>query len=297
MEGKTIIKLLINKGYKYIINLQQTEPDLTVFNKVKLFFEKFRPEFIFHFAGKQGGIKANKEMPSTLMINNMIINCNVIDLAHQYKVKKLMFLGRSCAYPKFAKQPMKPEMLMTGLLEPTNSAYAMSKLAGIELCKAYQQQYGKNFISVIPANVFGPNDDFSLDNSHVIPAIINKIYTAMETNKQSVEMWGTGNPKREFIYIDDLVDACLFLMKKYNDRDPINIGSGTILSIAELSEIIKSIIGYKGEIKFNVKGPDGMPIKTLDSTILYSLGWESSVLFDSAINKTYNWFKQSYLYN
>jgi len=291
MEGKSIIKLMGNKGYQNIINLKQAEPDLTDFKEVKMYFEKFQPEYIFLFAGKSGGIKANQEIPSTLMLNNLKINCNVIDLAHQYRVKKLMFLSRSCTYPKYAKQPMRPEMLMTGLLEPTNSAYAISKLAGIELCKAYQQEHGNNFISVIPANFFGGNDNFNLENSHVIPAIIMKIHKAMETNQSLVELWGTGKPQREFIYIDDLADACLFLMKKYNEKDPINVGNGKILSISELSDIIKSIIGYQGEIKFNVMDSDGMPVKTLDSTKLSSMGWESSVSFEVAIKETYEWFK------
>ena len=294
IEGKSLIRMMVKKGYRNIINLKEHEPDLTDYKKVELYFKTFHPEYVFHLAGKQGGIKANEEMPSTLMIDNLKINSNIIEIAYLTNVEKLIFLGRSCVYPKFAKQPMKPEMLMSGLLEPTNSAYATSKLAGIELCKAYQSEHNKNFISVIPANVFGPEDDFSLNDSHVIPAIMMKIDKAKLGNESSVEIWGTGKPEREFIYVDDLADACLFIMNNYNENETINIGSGFVVSILELSEIIKSIIGYKGNIVFNSNNPDGMPIKTLDSKKFLKMGWKPSNTFNSAIKKTYNWYKQNY---
>ena len=257
---------------------------------VARFFEKNKLEYVFLLGGKSGGIKANQKIPATLMIDNLLITSNILSAAHKYGVKKLLFLASSCAYPKYCEQPMQVEMLMTGSLEPTNSSYAMAKLAGIELCSAYRREYKDNFISAIPANIFGPEDDFSAENSHVISALIKKIHQASKDNLDTVEIWGTGKPKREFIYVDDFSNAVIFLMQHYDKGIPINIGSNEVVSISKVAEIIKKIIQYQGKLTYNTKKPDGMPIKTLDSSVLSSLGWKSSFNFQSAIEITYNWF-------
>jgi len=293
MEGKALIAILKEKKYNNIINLYSSEPDLTNSSLLEEYFNNTRPEYIFHVAGKSGGIKANQEIPATLMLNNLKIISNVISLAHKYKARKLLYLASSCTYPKHAEQPMSPEMLMTGPLEPTNSAYATAKLTGVELCRAYQMEHGINFISAITANVFGPCDDFSAENSHVISGLIRKMDEAKVRGYSNVKIWGSGKPQREFIYIDDLADACLFVMDKYNGNDPINIGSGTILSIAEMAQVIISIVGFDGELEFDLKRPDGMPVKTLNSDRLNKLGWTASVPFHTAIKRTYNWFEEN----
>jgi len=296
MEGKALIRHLKSQHYDSIINLQYREPDLTNYPMLEEYFHKLCPECVFLVAGKSGGILANQKMPATLMLDNLQILCNVMRIAHQAQVNKLLFLASSCTYPKHAEQPMRPEMLMKGPLEPTNSPYAIAKLAGIELCQAFRKQHGDNFISAIPANVFGPGDNFSTDDSHVIAAIMLKMHEAKEQENSAVEIWGSGKPQREFIYVDDLADACLFLMKKYDNGEPINIGSGSILSIAELADAIKSIVGYKGKLEFNLEKLDGMPLKTLDSSALFSLGWEPSVSFEMATERTYGWFKTNEAY-
>ena len=291
MEGKVIIRLLKERNYSNIINLQQPEPKLTDYGMVEKYFKETRPQYIFFFAGKSGGIKANQEMPATLMLDNLKVISNVISLAHEYKSKKLLYLASSCVYPKHTEQPMHPDMLMTGSLEPTNSAYATAKLTGIELCRAYQSEYGDNFISVIPANIFGPGDDFSPDKSHVIGALLSKMYKAKERKDSIVEVWGSGRPKREFIYVDDLSDACIFIMKHYQKKSPINVGTGTTLSIKELAHSIMGIIDYNGTIKFDTRKPDGMPIKVVDSNELFKMGWSPSTTIHSALEETYHWFK------
>lgn len=290
MGGKAIIRLLNERHYSSIINLENGEPDLTNHSMLKEYFQETCPEFVFLLAGKSGGIKANQDMPATLMLDNLQIICNVVHLAHLFKVKKLLFIASSCTYPKHADQPMRPEMLMTGSLEPTNSAYATAKLAGIELCRAFRKEHSANFISAIPANVFGPGDDFSADNSHVIAAIMRKMHKAKEKGITTVKIWGSGKPRREFIYVDDLADVCLFVMQNYDGSEPINVGSGATHSIAELAKVIKSIVGYKGAIEFDLTKPDGMPVKTLDSNPLFSLGWEPSVDLKKAIRLTFRWF-------
>jgi len=290
MEGKALVRLIKERNYNNIINLDNGEPDLTNYSLVKKYFKDLRPEYVFLFAGKSGGIKANQEMPATLMLDNLQIISNVISLAHKYEVKKLLYLASSCTYPKHSKQPMHPDMLMTGSLEPTNSAYATAKLAGIELCRAYRKEHSDNFISTIPANIFGPGDDFSAGNSHVVAALMRKMHEAKINGNNTVEIWGTGKPRREFIYVDDLADACLFLMSHYDDEEPINIGSGAALSISDLAEIIKEVTGYEGCLEFDNSRPDGMPEKVLDSSRLFSLGWESPNSFDISIERTYRSF-------
>jgi len=287
MEGKATLNLFEKKGYNNIINKHQPEPCLADYIEVKEYFKKNQPQYVFIFAGKSGGIKINQERPASLMLDNLQVISNIISLAHEYKVKKLLYLASSCTYPKYADQPMHPDMLMTGILEPTNSAYATAKLAGIELCRAYRKEHGDNFIVAIPANTFGPGDDFSLQNSHVMAALMRKMHEAKERGDKIVKIWGTGKPKREFIYVDDLADACLFLMKHYNDEEPINIGSGNTLSISDLAMVIRDVVGYRGQLRYDSSKPDGMPEKVLDSTFLNSLGWKPSVSFEIAAEKTH----------
>ena len=290
MEGKAIINLFEKKGYNNIINKHQPEPCLIDYVQVKEYFKKNRPQYVFIFAGKSGGIKINQERPASLMLDNLQVISNVISLAHEYKVKKLLYLASSCTYPKYADQPMHPDMLMTGVLEPTNSAYATAKLAGIELCRAYRKEHGSNFITAIPANIFGPGDDFSLDNSHVMAALMRKMHKVKENGEKIVNIWGTGKPKREFIFVEDLADACVFLMDHYNDIKPINIGSGNTLSISELATAIKKTVKYQGLLSYEKSKPDGMPEKTINSNKLFSLGWSQSSQFKQSLLDTYKWY-------
>jgi GDP-L-fucose synthase len=290
MEGKAILNLFLKKSYNNILNMHQPEPCLTDYIEVKEYFSNNRPQYVFVFAGKSGGIKINQEKPATLMLDNLQILSNVISLAQKYKVKKLLYLASSCTYPKYADQPMNPDMLMTGVLEPTNSAYATAKLAGIELCRAYRKEHGSNFITAIPANIFGPGDDFSLDNSHVMAALMKKMHKVKENGDKIVNIWGTGKPKREFIFVEDLADACLFLMEHYNDIKPINIGSGNTLSIAELATAIKKTVKYQGLLNYEKSKPDGMPEKTINSNKLFSLGWSPSSQFKQSLLDTYKWY-------
>ena len=293
MEGKALVRLIKEKNYNNVINLGHGEPDLTNNYLVKEYFKDLRPEYVFLFAGKSGGIKANQEMPATLMLDNLRIISNVLSAAHKFEVEKLLYLASSCVYPKHAKQPMRPEMLMTGSLEPTNSAYATAKLAGIELCRVFRKEHGDNFISAIPANIFGPEDDFFTDNSHVVTALIKKMHDAIEGRDKIVEIWGSGRARREFIYVDDLSDACIFLMNNYEKSNPINVGTGNAISIKELAQLIMDVIGYNGKLIFDVKKPDGMPEKILDLNKLFELGWSPSVRIKSGIEKTYDWFKST----
>lgn len=294
--GAAILRELDKQGYTNIINDRIEEPGLTDAVQVDKFFNSTFPEFVFLTAGESGGIRKNQNYPAILMYNNLLVEVNVIHSACKHKVKKLLYLASSCIYPKHAPQPMQVKSLLTGKLEPTNQAYAIAKIAGIELCRAYNQQYGVNFISGIPANVFGPGDDFSLDNSHVIAALIRKMHEAKEHGLESVDIWGSGAPRREFIFVDDLADACIFIMSEYNSPNPINIGSGTDLSIAELAVLIKEVVGYPGKLHFDTSKPDGMPLKVLDSSKLHELGWKPLTPFQSALEKTYYWFK-GYAYN
>lgn len=288
MEGISLLKKLKIKNFENIFTLEDAK--LRETNIVDDFFSKNRPEYVFLLGGKSGGINANQKMPASLMIDNLKIISNTISTSHKFGVKKLLFLGSSCSYPKYCAQPMKIDMLMTGILEPTNSSYGISKLAGLELCSAYRKEFNDNFISAIPTNVFGPEDDFSSDNSHVIAAIMKKMLKALKENHDTVEIWGSGKPKREFIYVDDLSDAIIFLMENYNDIQPINIGTEEVYSISEIANIIKNIIQYKGRLVFDTKKPDGMPVKTLDSSLLSSIGWRNTFNLHSALEMTYNWF-------
>jgi len=288
--GSAILRQLEIQGYQNVIGKPPEEPNLTQSEKVKAFFEEYRPEYVFLTAGKSGGIQANQKYPAELMLDNLLVECHVIDSAYRYGVKKLLYLASSCSYPKHCPQPMQVESLMTGSLEPTNEAYAVAKIAGIKLCQAYCQQYGANFITGIPANAFGPGDDFSLEESHVIPALIRKMHDAKMASAESVEIWGTGIARREFILADDLADACLFIMDKYEEKTPINIGGGLDLSIKELAGLIKEAVGYRGLLRFDTSKPDGMPLKALDSSKLSSMGWQPKTSFHAAVSLTYDWF-------
>jgi GDP-L-fucose synthase len=293
LVGSAILKLLKKEDYTNIITKTRKELDLLDDNQVKTFFEEEKPDYVFLAAAKVGGIVANSNTPADFIYENLKIETNVIHNSYLAGVKKLLFLGSSCIYPKLAKQPIKEEYLLSNYLEESNIAYAVSKIAGIIMCQKYNEQYGANFISAMPSNLYGPGDNFNLRNSHVLPALIRKFHEAKENNIDSVEVWGTGNPKREFIYIDDLANACLFLMNNYNDSEIINIGTGKDVSIKELAEIIIDTVGFKGEIKWDTSKPDGTPRKLLDVSKLKALGWEPDTSLKEGIGKTYDWFLSS----
>lgn len=293
--GSALIRRLEWEGYDNIICKQDKEPDLANADAVKTLFSTKKPEYVFLAAGKSGGIEANQKYPAELMLDNLLTVCNIIRNAYCYGTKKLLYLASSCSYPKKCPQPMRIESLLTGMLEPTNEAYAVAKIAGIKLCEAYQKQYGANFITGIPTNTFGPGDDFSLAGSHVIAALIRRIYEALVKGFPSVEIWGTGNPRREFIFVDDLADACLMVMQRYDGPNPINLGGGMGMSIKEVAYLIKDIIGYNGVLSFDTRRPDGMSLKFLDSSQLLGLGWKPKVSFRDALITTFKSYLQTQL--
>lgn len=277
MVGSAIVRKLRQAGFDNLILRPSDELDLRNQTQVDRFFEAERPEFVFLAAAKVGGIVANNTYRADFLYDNLMIESNVIHAAFKNGVHKLLFLGSSCIYPKMAPQPLKEEYLLTGTLEETNEPYAIAKIAGIKMCEAYRDQYGCNFISAMPTNLYGPNDNYNLQNSHVIPALIRKIQHAKENNEPTVEIWGTGKPLREFLHVDDLADACFFLMHNYDERQFVNIGVGHDLSITQLAELIKDIIGYTGEFVYNTDRPDGTPRKLMDVSLLRSLGWEARI--------------------
>jgi len=291
--GAALLRQLERRGYSNVIGAGGEESDLTDAAQVEGFFAKTAPEYVFVAAGKSSGIEGNRKRPAELMLDNLLVECNVIHSAYRHGVKKLLYLASSCCYPKHCPQPMRVESLLTGPLEATNEAYAVAKIAGIKLCQAYRQQYGVPFIVGIPANVFGPGDDFSLEDSHVIPALIRKVYAAKASGVPSVKLWGTGTPRREFIFADDLGDACLFVMQEYDGAEPINLGGGIDLSIAELAELVKEVVGYPGELHFDTSRPDGMPLKALDSSRLIAMGWRPATPFRDAMSATCAWFRET----
>ncbi len=293
LVGGAILSRLKQQGYENIVGRFGKEPDLTDGALVGAFFSRMTPDYVFLAAGKSGGIRANQKYPAELMLNNLLVDCHVICNAHRYGVKKLLYLASSCSYPRLCPQPMRVESLMTGLLEPTNEAYATAKLAGIKLCQSYQQQYGANFVSVIPANIFGPGDDFSPEDSHVISGLIRKMHEAKLVKADVVEIWGTGSPQRDFIFVDDLADACILVMQKYNEPDCINIGGGSGLSIKELAELVREVVGYPGKLRFDPSKPDGMPMKVLDSRELKEIGWQAKTSMRSGLDQTYRWFLET----
>lgn len=290
LVGSAIVRNLEAKGYKNIIYRTHKELDLTNQEAVRTFFEEERPEYVFLAAAKVGGIHANNTYPADFIYDNLMIQNNVIKAAHDFEVKKLLFLGSTCIYPKMAPQPIKEEYLLTGSLEETNEAYAVAKIAGLEMCKFFKRQYGDNFISCMPTNLYGPNDNFDLKNSHVLPALIRKFHEAKVNNSEAVEVWGTGTPLREFLYVDDMADACVFLMENYDGEQHVNIGTGEEVSIRELAETVKEVVGFDGELVFNTEMPDGTPRKLTTVDKLHGLGWKHKVSLDKGIRLAYNWF-------
>lgn len=295
LVGSAIKRSLEEQGYTNLIFRKSHELDLRDQNQVELFFKEEKPEYVFLAAAKVGGIVANNEYPADFIRDNLLIQTNIIDAAYKNDVKKLLFLGSTCIYPKKAPQPLKEEYLLTGKLEATNEPYAIAKIAGIKMCQSYNRQYGTNFISVMPTNLYGPGDNFDLHTSHVLPALIRKFHEGKVENQPFVEVWGTGNPMREFLYSDDLADACIHLMNHYSDNEIVNIGVGDDLSIKELAERIKVVVGYEGEIKFDTRKPDGTPRKLVDVTKLHSLGWQATTSIEDGLNKAYQWFLENEL--
>ena len=293
LVGSAIVGKLRAFGHTNIIMRASKELDLRSPADVGSFFEKERPDYVFLAAAKVGGIMANSAYPAEFIYDNLMIQTNVINNSYVYGVKKLLFLGSSCIYPKFAPQPIKEEYLLDGKLEPTHEPYAIAKIAGIKMCQSYNRQYGTNFISVMPTNLYGPNDNFNLETSHVLPALLRKFHEAKLNKEPFVEIWGTGNPRREFLYIEDLANACVFLMKNYNEDEVINVGVGKDISIKELSLLIREVVGYSGELKFNTSRPDGTPQKLLDVSKLTELGWEAKTSLELGIRKTYQWYTES----
>ncbi|MCF2507130.1 GDP-L-fucose synthase [Dyadobacter sp. CY107] len=292
MVGSAIHRKLVKEGFDNFLLRTSSELDLRDQSAVRNFFETERPEYIFLAAAKVGGIMANNIYRAEFLHDNLLIQNNVIDSAYRSNAKKLMFLGSSCIYPKLAPQPLHEDSLLTGLLEPTNEPYAIAKIAGIKMCEAYRAQYGCNFISVMPTNLYGPNDNYDLNNSHVLPAMIRKFHEAKEENKPFVELWGTGSPLREFLHADDLADACYFLMQNYDEPGFLNVGVGADVSIKTLAEMIQRVTEYSGEIHWNTDKPDGTPRKLMDVSKLHALGWKHRVELEDGIAVTYQDFLQ-----
>jgi GDP-L-fucose synthase len=288
MVGSSILRALRSKGHTNFILKTSAQLDLRNQQAVVDFFAVEKPDYVFLAAAKVGGIVANNTFRADFIYENMMIQSNVIHQAYLSGVKKLLFLGSSCIYPKLAPQPLKEEYLLTGLLEPTNEPYAIAKIAGIKMCDAYRSQYGCNFISVMPTNLYGPNDNYDLNNSHVLPALMRKFITAKHNGAESVTIWGTGAPKREFLHADDLASACLYLMENYNESGLINIGVGEDISIIDLARLVKKIVGFEGEILTDTTKPDGTPRKLMDVSKLADLGWRSSITLEEGIKKVYN---------
>ena len=293
MVGSAIVRLLNNIDCE-ILTVSSQELDLKQSSKVDKWFDEHRPDAVFLAAAKVGGILANSSYPADFLIDNLSIQNSVITNAFKYKVKKLMFLGSSCIYPRNAKQPIKESSLLTGILEPTNEAYAIAKIAGIKLCQFYRKQYGVDYVSVMPTNLYGPGDNFHPKNSHVVAALISKFYEAVKLNKEEVIIWGTGKPLREFMHVDDLAEGLIFLMENYSEYEHVNIGTGKEISITEFAKIIKNISGWKGKIKFDDSYPDGMPRKVMDINKINKLGWYSKIELKVGLKQAYKWFIDNY---
>ena len=290
LVGSAILRRLRSQGYDNFILRTHKELDIEIQKDVEDFFRRERPEYVFLAAAKVGGIYANSTYPADFIYNNLIIEANVIKTAHKYGVKKILFLGSSCIYPRLAPQPMKEEYLLSGPLEPTNEAYAVAKIAGIKMCQAYNQQYGTNFISVMPTNLYGPNDNYDPMNSHVIPGLIRRFYEAKKERRPFVEVWGTGSPRREFMYSEDMADACIFLMKNYNGNEIVNIGTGEDITIRELTKMVAEVLDYQSEIRWDITKPDGMPRKLLDVSFLRGMGWKHQISLKEGLRLTYQDF-------
>jgi GDP-L-fucose synthase len=287
LVGSAIVRRLLDGGYQNIIGEDHKNLDLTNQQAVRTYFAKVRPDYVFLAAAKVGGIYANKTYPAEFIYSNLQIQMNIIDAAKEFNVSKLCFLGSSCIYPKYAQQPIREDYLLSGYLEETNEAYAIAKIAGIKMCHAYNTQYGTNFISVMPTNLYGPGDNYHPENSHVLPALIRRFHCAKLQQSKDVIIWGTGKALREFLYVDDLADACIFLMETYNDSSIVNIGSGEEISIAQLANCIKMVVGYEGEISYDDKKPDGTPRKLLDSNKIMNMGWKPKWSLAQGLIKTY----------
>ena len=295
MVGSAIVRRLSSLGYTNIVGKTSKELDLRNQQSVNNFFEVEKPNYVFLAAAKVGGIQANNVYRAEFLYDNLMIEANIIDASHKNKVTKLLFLGSSCIYPKMAPQPLNEDYLLTGELEPTNEPYAIAKITGIKLCESYRSQYGANFISAMPTNLYGPNDNYDLQNSHVLPALLRKFHEAKKSGNASVEVWGSGLPKREFLHVDDLAEACVFLMTQYDGTEWLNIGTGEDISIKELALLIKSIVGFEGELIFDSSKPDGTPRKLMDVSRLHKLGWKHKIDLKEGIERVYSEFKQSEL--
>ena len=293
LVGSAIVRSLKAKGYENIIGRTHKELDLTNQQSVRDFFEAERPDVVVLAAAKVGCINANNTSPADFAYENMQIQCNVIQCCHEYKVKKLLFLGSTCIYPRMAPQPLPEDALLTGLLEETNEAYAIAKIAGLEMCKFYMRQYGDDFISCMPTNLYGPEDNYNLEGSHVMPAMIRKFHEAKVNQAPAVELWGTGTPLREFLYVDDMADACVFLLENYSGEQHVNIGTGKEVTIKELAETVQKVVGFTGEIIWNQDMPDGTPRKLTDVTKLHGLGWNHKVELEEGVQLAYDWFKEN----
>ncbi len=287
MVGSALVRLLEKKGFTNIITRTSKELDLRDQAQVKAFFQAEKPEFVFLAAAKVGGIHANNVYRADFIYDNLIMEANIIHQAYETKVEKLLFLGSSCIYPKMAPQPLKEDYLLTGTLESTNEPYAIAKIAGIKMCEAYKDQYGCNFISAMPTNLYGPNDNYDLNNSHVLPALLRKFHEAKKNNAKTVEVWGSGSPLREFLHVDDLAEACMFLMETYNDKGFVNVGSGVDLSIKELATLVKEVVGFEGELVFDASKPDGTPRKLMDVSKIEQLGWKYKIGLKEGITSVY----------
>lgn len=300
LAGSAILRRLEACGYSNIICRTHSELDLANQHSVSGFFTQERPDYVFIAAGKVGGIYANNIYPAEFIYQNLMIEANIIHSAHECKVKKLMFLGSSCIYPKHAPQPMKEDQLLTGKLEPTNEPYAIAKIAGIKMCAAYNRQYGSNFVSVMPTNLYGPSDNYDLNNSHVLPALIRKMHEAKVRGDKEILVWGTGTPRREFLYSDDLADACIFLMERFNAKEIgefINIGVGHDVTIREIAELVAEVVQFKGRLAFDTSKPDGTPLKLLDVSRLTSLGWRAKIGLKEGLAMAYRDYLSSFSYH
>ena len=287
MVGSAICRKLEEAAFQNIITRSSSDLDLRNQSGVNAFFEEEKPDCVFLAAARVGGILANDTYRAEFLYDNLMIEANVIHAAYKHNVQKLLFLGSSCIYPKFAEQPIKEEYLLAGVLEPTNEPYAIAKIAGLKMCESYRSQYGCNFISAMPTNLYGVGDNYHPDNSHVLPALIRKFHLAKENKKADVELWGSGTPKREFLYVEDLADSCLFLMNNYDEPDPVNIGSGSDLSISDLAQLVKDVVGFDGQITWNTSMPDGTPRKLLDVSKLAKMGWKPSTQLREGIEMAY----------
>jgi len=290
LVGSAILRRLHSGGYTNILSAKHEDLDLRNQQAVELWFKENRPTRVYLVAGKVGGILANSTYPAQFIYDNLMIHANVIEAARKFETEKLLYLGSSCIYPRNAQQPISEEELLTGTLEPTNEAYAIAKIAGIKMCDAYRVQYGCNFISAMPTNLYGPNDNFNLDSGHVLPALLRKFHEAKTAGRDVVDIWGSGNPRREFLHVDDLADACIFLMENYNQLGHINIGTGTDIAIRELAEMIGSIVHQDATLQFDTSKPDGTPRKLLNVDKLHNLGWKHSTDLRDGLERTYDWF-------